>query len=243
MNQHRSSSELKALAKGSLLGKYGTAISALLTIKLITLAVAFITSNAVNRGSTYGILIYYAISLIIELIAAVFTVGQISFYLNIACKRSYKVSDVFSGFQTHPDKAIIIKFLFLVILLVCLLPFIAILIFYYITKNSILLMFLSILGVLGVIINIYFMLHFSQSFYLLLDFPDKSCAELMKLSKEIMKGNKGRLFYLYIGFIPFLLLGLFSCGIGFLFIIPYMNMTMTHFYLDLIHCREQKNRI
>ena len=49
-----------------------------------------------------------------------------------------------------------------------------------------------------------------------------------------MKGNVGRLLYLQVSFIPMTLAGLLSFGIGFLFVLPYQNMTYTLFYLDLI---------
>ena len=238
MNLCKSSSELKSLAKGSLLGKYGTVIGALLIVEMITLAISFITSNAVNQDSIYGMITYYAITLITELISAVFIIGQISIYLNIACERPYKVSDVFNGFKLHPDKAIIVQFILMLISFACILPFGISVGIYYVTRNSLLILVMSLFGVLGAVLIIYFMLLFSQTFYLLLDFPEYTVGELLLLSKEVMKGSKGRLFYIYIGFIPMFLLGLLSCGIGFLFIIPYLNMTLTQFYLNLIECRE-----
>ena len=238
MNLCKSSSELKSLARGSLLGKYGTVIGAMLIVEMITLAISFITSNAVNQNNIYGMIIYYAITLITELIGAVFIIGQNSIYLNIACERPYKVSDVFNGFKLHPDKAIIVQLILILISAACILPFGISVGVYYVTRNSLFILMISLLGVLGIILIVYFMLLFSQTYYLLLDFPEYTVRELLTLSKEVMKGNKGRLFYLYISFIPLFLLCLLSCGIGFFFIIPYLNMTLAQFYLNLIECRE-----
>lgn len=238
MNLCKSSSELKSLAKQSLLGKYGTIIGAMLIVEMITLAISFITSNAVNQNNIYGMIIYYAITLITELISAVFIIGQISIYLNISCERPYKVSDVFNGFKLHPDKAIIVQLILILISVTCILPFGISVGVYYVTRNSLFILMISLLGVLGTVLIVYFMLLFSQTYYLLLDFPEYTVKELLTLSKEVMKGNKGRLFYIYISFIPLFLLGLLSCGIGFFFIIPYLNMTLAKFYLNLIECRE-----
>jgi hypothetical protein len=49
-----------------------------------------------------------------------------------------------------------------------------------------------------------------------------------------MKGNKGRFIYLLVSFIPLFLLGMLTCCVGFLWIIPYMQATLAQFYLDLV---------
>jgi len=52
-------------------------------------------------------------------------------------------------------------------------------------------------------------------------------------SRQLMKGHKGRLFWLDITFIGWYLLGLLTIGIGFLWINPYINATKAAFYNDL----------
>ena len=81
---------------------------------------------------------------------------------------------------------------------------------------------------------------YSQIFLLYLDNPYLSCKEIMQQSKELMKGNRIRYFYLLISFFGISLLGVVSLGIGFLWITPYMSMTEVEFYRDLIneHCQE-----
>ncbi len=241
MNQHKTSVELKTFAKGTLLGKYGTAVGAFIIIQLITQSISLIASAVIDQSSMAGLIIDYAISIIMTLIIAVFTVGQISLYLNMACNQPYKVSNIFNGFKTHPDKAIIIQFLLFLIALACLLPAIILVVVYVVTEQSLLIIFVSLFAVAGIIVAYIITLRFSQSFYLMLDFPNYTAIELMTLSNNIMKGNCGRLFYLYVSFIPLYLLGCLSIGIGFLFILPYQYMTNVYFYLDLIHSRENKN--
>ena len=238
MNQHRTSAELKAYAKGTLIGKYGTAIAALIVIQLIVQGIIFLTSSAINQNTISGILIYYLILVIITLITAVFSVGQISLYLNMASNQPYKVSNVFDGFKKHPDKAIVIQFLIFAISLGAMLPAGILGVICIISEKYVLLMAVALLAIAGIVTAYFFLFRFSQAFYMILDFPDYTVKELLSLSNDIMKGNCGRLFYITISFIPLSLLGLLSCGIGFLYIIPYQNMTMTYFYLDLIKCRE-----
>ena len=48
-----------------------------------------------------------------------------------------------------------------------------------------------------------------------------------------MEGNKLRLLYLQLSFIGFYLLAVLSCGIGLLWLMPYMQQTTVSFYLDV----------
>lgn len=48
-----------------------------------------------------------------------------------------------------------------------------------------------------------------------------------------MEGNLGRLFYIELSFIGLALLGLLSCGIGMLWVTPYMMQVSVNFYRSL----------
>lgn len=91
-----------------------------------------------------------------------------------------------------------------------------------------------VLMVIGMCIYIPLSLGLSQAYYLLLDFPQYSAMELMKLSFRIMKGHKWELFCLQMSFLPLGFLCLLSFGIGTLWLVPYMNMTQTLYFLDLM---------
>ena len=69
--------------------------------------------------------------------------------------------------------------------------------------------------------------------YLCLDESSLSAVELLHASRELMKGNCFRLFYLCASFFGVALLGVFSLGIGLLWIVPYMEMTIITFYREL----------
>lgn len=95
----------------------------------------------------------------------------------------------------------------------------------------------SLLTVVCAVIGMLLMLTYSQSYYLLLDFPDCSAREALRKSRDMMKGSKGRLFYIDLTFVPLMLLCVLTCGIGLLWLMPYMQATKANFYLDLV----QKN--
>lgn len=75
---------------------------------------------------------------------------------------------------------------------------------------------------------------FSQVYYLMLDFPACSVGELLQKSRLLMRGHKGRLFYIQVCFLPLFLLGALTCGIGMLWIAPFLYAVQTEFYLDLV---------
>ncbi len=76
--------------------------------------------------------------------------------------------------------------------------------------------------------------------YLLVDCPDLSALQCIKLSNEMMKGHKFDLFYLYLSFIGWILLAILTLGIGMLWLIPYMQTSTASFYLDVKAQYQQK---
>ena len=71
---------------------------------------------------------------------------------------------------------------------------------------------------------------FSQAFYVLLDDNSKSVIECLKESKVIMKGNILNYIILEISFIPKIILGVLTLGIGFFWFLPQMQVATANFY-------------
>ena len=185
--------------------------------------------------SYFGILIGFIISFILTLFGTILGVGQCSFYLNVACEQPYQFSDLFTGFKIHPDKTIITQVLIQLLTALPLVPAIVVMVMAVYANEMIMLFLLGcLLLILGTGISCWITLKFSQVYFLLLDVPDYSAIDLLKMSWKLMKGNAGRLLYIQVSFIPMTLAGLLSFGIGLLFVQPYQNMTYTLFYLDLI---------
>ncbi len=70
-------------------------------------------------------------------------------------------------------------------------------------------------------------------YYLAADYPEKSRKEIYELSKRMMDGNKMSTFVLELSFIGWWLLATITCGIGILFLNPYISATMAELYLWL----------
>jgi uncharacterized membrane protein len=69
--------------------------------------------------------------------------------------------------------------------------------------------------------------------YLLHDYPELTPREAMKISREMMRGQKWNLFVLDLTFIGWILLAICTAGVGMLFVQPYMLTARAAFYEDL----------
>lgn len=69
--------------------------------------------------------------------------------------------------------------------------------------------------------------------FILKDNPEMKNNAAIEESMRMMDGHKLELFLLDLSFIGWALLSLLTCGIGFLWLTPYMNMARVNFYEDL----------
>ena len=74
---------------------------------------------------------------------------------------------------------------------------------------------------------------FGLVYPLYIDNPQMTVAEGFRRSRQLMKGNKMRRFWLDVSFAGWNILGVLSAGIGILWISPYIRQTSVNFYLDL----------
>lgn len=76
---------------------------------------------------------------------------------------------------------------------------------------------------------------YSQTFYIIAEDPAVGPLQAIRKSKEMMSGNKWKLFCLNLRFIGWALLCLLTFGIGFLWLAPYMLISFAKFYDDVAH--------
>lgn len=69
--------------------------------------------------------------------------------------------------------------------------------------------------------------------FILVDHPELSVNEAIHKSSRMMQGHRFDLFFLYLSFIGWFLLALLTCGIGFLWLQPYVECAVASFYNDL----------
>ena len=224
------SNQLKARARGTLLGHYGLPIGASILTTAAIMTLEGLISLVVPKN-TAGILISYL----------TMQTGYQYLLLNMARGKKAGLKDLIYPFQTMPDHVILLAVRLFLLTLACMLPFLGGLIIFALFYQ---LLISRIIMVLLLIVSFFLILRmtldYSQIFLLYLDNPYLSCREIMHQSKNLMKGNRIRYFYLLVSFVGIALLGVVSLGIGFLWITPYMSMTEVEFYRDLINEHSQE---
>ena len=237
MERHATSAELKARAKGQLLGKYGTVIPAVLAVEIIMLSINGVISFPLNPQTIPGAIGIFIVECLMQLLGGIFIAGQTYLYLNISCGGNIRVSDVFYSFTHHPDRAILIQLYQLLLMLAAYVPLFVVLGLWMVIDSFYMLIPITIAFCFGLVASVVISLMYSQSYFVMLDFPDFSAVQCLRFSRKIMKGSKARRFYLDVSFIPLYLLGILTCCIGLLFVIPYVNTTYSNFYLELMSKR------
>ncbi len=100
---------------------------------------------------------------------------------------------------------------------------------------------IAVMIIVGIIFSIVFGLaitiitsRYAMAFYVMTENPQQITAmEAIRISKEMMRGNIWRLFFLRLSFFGWHCLAILSCGIGYLWLSPYILATEAAFYLEL----------
>ena len=79
--------------------------------------------------------------------------------------------------------------------------------------------------------------------YIIMDEPELTARQAITRSCEIMQGRRWKLFCLYLSFIGWGILSILTFGIGFLWLLPYMNASIAAFYEDARAEYEAENSI
>ena len=140
------------------------------------------------------------------IIAGPMALGYTSFSLNISRNKEAMVEDVFSGFQNFGTS---------------------------LGAYLLMLIFIFLWSLLLIIPGIIAALSYSMTFYILADDPSIKPMDAIDKSKAMMQGNKWKYFLLNIRFIGWAILCLFTFGIGFLWLIPYIQISVAKFYDDI----------
>ena len=78
-----------------------------------------------------------------------------------------------------------------------------------------------------------FSLAIAMTGYIIVDKQNVGVFEAIGLSMKMMKGYKWELFVIYLSFIGWGILSILTLGIGYLWLAPYMTLTVTNFYKQL----------
>lgn len=234
MNNYLSSSGLKSLAKGQLLGNYGNVIFAVLMHYGCILVLNTYSSGLGASNTTVGFTIYLLLTLAISLVDGLFLFGEANMNLKIACNQHVTIQDLYYGFKNDPSSFLKIQIFFSAAYLLISLPTGLALKKIRTATDTEAILIPAIIIVLLFVLELYIRLAFSQWYYMLLDFPEYPAKKLIPAAFKLMKGSKGRLLYINLSFIPLFALGFLSFCVAFLWVIPYYQAVNANFYLDLV---------
>lgn len=95
---------------------------------------------------------------------------------------------------------------------------------------SLLTFFWSLLFIIPGIVKAF---SYAMTPFILDEYPELTPVEAIHRSRMMMKGHKFDLFWLYLSFIGWAILCLFTCGIGFLWLAPYVQTAEAAFYEEV----------
>ncbi len=258
MNQYQSISDLKDHAKGRLTGHFGNAVLLDLSYNTIIVAVTFIISFMItitvsfitlfSSGNpqtmegyelSFGVsaaitVLQYALTLLCTIFGGVFHTGIALFFLNLASGRTATIGNLFYGFQYLYKQSLTLSAVSALLQFICLAPYYVFTFLFQETHSTSWGICMVATMIVGMVIYVPISLSISQAFFLLLDFPSRSAKEILQMSVRLMKGRKGKLFLIQLSFLPLMILGALSFGIGNLWVTPYMNMTLALYFLDIM---------
>lgn len=239
--------ELKLRARRTLLGNHGTAVGSMLVqlgvmigfliLMYVSVFVAVIAAIGMADGVAANIFlvgIIVAFYIIAFLMIYMMTPGYYRLNLNLCKEGRAKVTDIFFAFRNRPGKFLGITFLYVALIVVISVP--SFLLTMAAERSGVydfFMLYSSGYSVLLGVLSIYVAVVYGQFYVILAEDPQKGLIEALKESRILMKGNKWRFFRMALSFLGWIFVGYLTMGIGFLWIIPYMNNTYTQFYLDI----------
>lgn len=240
MREYKSFTKLKYLARCQMQGNTTTLICAFIVQELIVFFATSLTLFFIPGSDMLSNALYYIVSFIIQLLAGILQAGSCLLFLHVSCNMPASVGDLFYCFKNSPDKAIKLELPLAILNCLCMLPsdiFLWIMPMNTLDYNAMLKAygFALFCTALYVVLT----LGFFPVFYMMFDFESFSVKEIFQKSWEFMRGHKMRLALLELSFIPWVILSIFTCGLALLWVIPYMNLTCTNFYLDLMAYRNK----
>lgn len=159
-----------------------------------------------TAGSVFGTLMSLALSIAVILFSGALALGHCKYYIDLVAEnRQDEVSVIFSRFD------IFLKAMGL---------------------NLFMALFIWLWSLLFIVPGIIATYRYRLAPYLMAENPGLGIREAVNMSKELMAGHKWRLFCLELSFIGWGILSALTCGIGDLWLQPYISAATAAFYVD-----------
>ncbi|MCC8161416.1 MAG: DUF975 family protein [Oscillospiraceae bacterium] len=227
----RSFSQLKQDAKNVLSGKYWYSFgvyvilstasyiismiaSSIMTVPvsgLLSALLASCHSQSAEFLAAVTVLITSAVGVVVMIIASLVILtpletGLIKFFIN-ETTGTHDMYDLLFVFKNRMGNVVLIGFL----------------------KNLYVFLWSLLLIVPGIVKSY----EYSMISYIIAENPSLDRKRAFEISKALTDGNKLKIFLFSLSFIGWILLACLTCGIGMMFLAPYMQASFTQLYIDL----------
>ena len=209
--------ELMADARTALAGNWGMGVlgyvlymALIMSFSMFVFTSAFFVSIVSHMGganTAAAETMNLFANLVQWLVSGAFTVGFCGFFLGIGQESAARLELLFVGFQRF-WKSFGTYFLYT--------------------------LFIFLWTLLLIIPGIIASFRYAMAFFIIADDEDCGPLEAIRRSKEMMKGNKWKFFCLHWRFVGWALLAtFFTFGLGYLWLVPYMQTSFAKFYEDV----------
>ena len=197
--------DLMKQAREALSGRWGLAVGTTFVYLLIVVCIGGTVGFIGGRMGNPSVAANTG-SIVQLLLSGAFALGLATFFLALARREDAKLGMLFSGFNNFLKATGLF-------LLMCL--------------------FIILWSLLLIIPGIIAAISYQLAFFIMADDPNVGVMEAINRSKKMMYGYKWKFFCLNLRFIGWCILGCLTLFIGFLWIIPYMEVSFAKFYDDV----------
>jgi uncharacterized membrane protein len=219
--QMRTSAMLRKAAREQLRGSWLNAAGMVFVYLLLIFCCYFVVSfvfTLINNALFSDIIRYDGMSILLSLVGTVIMsiaaylfygpllLGFYGYFLAKARGVAVTTGDLFYGFRRFRQSFLLSVLMYIFVIL-----------------------WMLLLIVPGIVKS----MSYAMAYYIALDNPGMSASDAITASRKMMYGYKGKLFHLSLSFTGWYLLCILSLGIGFFWLIPYVQLSAANFYEDL----------
>ncbi len=203
-------------------------------------AVSYDSASAAIQRMGVSIFAYALFAMAISIVVSVLLMGYVRACFRICRGERGDIKDLFFPFGKHIGKFIGLAGMFQII------PFLFGLVAGFSQAVSMvtgdvswfLMAFSAIIWFVEIVAIFFMSLNYGMAAFIFIEDPETPFLQALAESRRIMKGNRLRVIWLGLTFLGMIFLAYASCGIGFLWVTPYMVCTSIYFYFDITNARE-----
>lgn len=233
----RSSAELKSFARSRLQGHYTIAVEIILSYFALIFFLNWIGLLFFPLNLNFSFIDMIG-NMALSILSSMLSIGVSYCFLALNRGWQVRISDLFLAFRYHSDKALCISLFYMIASSLIQFPVnilysLSLLSGDYFSNHVFFTVIILFTVIVCFVLSIILWLNISMCYYIYMDHPDLHTSQIIKMSFQMMRGNKMRYFYVNISFFGMILLSMITCFIGMIWVLPYISSTTAAFYQEL----------